>query len=478
MKGKQIAVMMAQADEPYQQELVRGIVKKSQERGYNVKIFSMYIKYQDNEEREVGDSNIFNLIPFNRFDALILFSDLLQTPGVERQLQERIHTKFSGPVVCVDTDTDYFYHFWTVGYDAVYAEISHIIEKHHKKDIAYLTGRKNHVHSQRRLQAYRDAMEAHGLPVREDRIFYGDFWYTSGTGCAEALLRHRQEMPEAIVCANDCMAIGLADVMEQNGIKIPEDIGTIRLNQTSNFADCKQIRFYTIQAFKGLEAKAVIMIDVDSLSDENKRFLNYVGMSRVPVNDATAISFLTPMIAGFLAVKLLGEKAPKSINYAFIVAIIGVIVIKRPTFDIDNATIGYLALLAYTCIRAYIVILDKRLTSKFDPMTMMFYSCIILGLFAGCFFPFFIKVPLSALKYIAISGFLFFVEYYCIFRALKLCNAVILQPLDFSKLIFTMIFSYIFLGQQVNAHQIIGGSIIILGYLIVFIETKIKNTAK
>ena len=40
------------------------------------------------------------------------------------------------------------------------------------------------------------------------------------------------------------------------------------------------VRFYTIQAFKGLEAKAVIMIDVDSLSDENKRFLNYVGMSR------------------------------------------------------------------------------------------------------------------------------------------------------------------------------------------------------
>ena len=62
-------------------------------------------------------------------------------------------------------------------------------------------------------------------------------------------------------------------------VKIPEDIGTIRLNQTSNFADCKQIRFYTIQAFKGLEAKAVIMIDIDSLSDENKRFLNYVGMS-------------------------------------------------------------------------------------------------------------------------------------------------------------------------------------------------------
>ena len=63
-------------------------------------------------------------------------------------------------------------------------------------------------------------------------------------------------------------------------VKIPEDIGDIRLNQTSNFSECKQIRFYTVQAFKGLESKAVIMIDVDSFSDEDKRLLNYVGMSR------------------------------------------------------------------------------------------------------------------------------------------------------------------------------------------------------
>lgn len=63
-------------------------------------------------------------------------------------------------------------------------------------------------------------------------------------------------------------------------VKIPEDIGTIRINSNNNFADNKQIRFYTIQAFKGLEAKAVIMIDIDSFSDDNKRLLNYVGMSR------------------------------------------------------------------------------------------------------------------------------------------------------------------------------------------------------
>lgn len=64
------------------------------------------------------------------------------------------------------------------------------------------------------------------------------------------------------------------------GVTVPADIGPIRVNQVNHFADCKQIRFYTIQAFKGLEAKAVIMIDVDNFSDNDKRKLNYVGMSR------------------------------------------------------------------------------------------------------------------------------------------------------------------------------------------------------
>ena len=64
------------------------------------------------------------------------------------------------------------------------------------------------------------------------------------------------------------------------GREIPSDIGDIRVNITENFSKCKSIRFYTIGSFKGLEAKAVIMIDVDSLSDDHKRLMNYVGMSR------------------------------------------------------------------------------------------------------------------------------------------------------------------------------------------------------
>ena len=62
------------------------------------------------------------------------------------------------------------------------------------------------------------------LRFREDRIFYGDFWYTSGTGFAEKLLPNGEDLPEAIVCANDNMAIGVAEELERRGVKIPDDI--------------------------------------------------------------------------------------------------------------------------------------------------------------------------------------------------------------------------------------------------------------
>ena len=129
MAEKRIAVLVGQADEPYQQEFIRGIKKQALANGYDVCIFSMFIKYQNNKEREVGDSNIYNLINYNLFDAVIVLSDTIQTPGVKAAVEERIHNAFSGPVVCVDTDSRYFYSFWTDGYQQVYASMKYLKEK-------------------------------------------------------------------------------------------------------------------------------------------------------------------------------------------------------------------------------------------------------------------------------------------------------------------------------------------------------------
>ena len=224
MANKRIALLLGQADEPYQQEFINGVKIRAFELGYDVLIFSMFIKYQNTKEREVGDSNIFNLVNFSMFDAVLVLSDTIQTPEVEKKLEERIYREFNGPVICIDTDSKYFYSFWTDGYPMVYATVSHLIEEHGAKDIAYLTGREHHYHSQRRLAAYMDAMKDHNLEIQPGRIQYGDFWYTSGTGFAEQFFHNGEHLPDAIVCANDCMAIGVAEEMTRRGVRIPEDL--------------------------------------------------------------------------------------------------------------------------------------------------------------------------------------------------------------------------------------------------------------
>lgn len=60
---------------------------------------------------------------------------------------------------------------------------------------------------------------------------------------------------------------------------VPEDIGKIKTG-VKNFQENKDIRFYTIQSFKGLESKVVLLIDVDDFSDKDSVLQNYVGISR------------------------------------------------------------------------------------------------------------------------------------------------------------------------------------------------------
>lgn len=232
-RRKRVALLTGQADESYQSAFITGFLKKAFAFDFDVCIFSMYRKYQDNTEREHGDSNIFSLIEPEMFDGMVILEDTIQTAGEAQRLEERFHETFQNkPVLVIEKDSPYFPSVFSDGYTAVVELVNHLIEVHGFKDIAFLTGKKWHKHSQERLQAYRDAMAQHGLTVSEDRVIYGDFWYQSGELCAEQLLDKESDLPEAIVCANDPMAIGLCKALTENGVKIPEDIAVLSYDST------------------------------------------------------------------------------------------------------------------------------------------------------------------------------------------------------------------------------------------------------
>lgn len=62
---KRICVISAQVDENTQNRFMQGLMKRAYDLDYDVCVFSMFLKYQDSTYREVGDSNIYNLINFD-----------------------------------------------------------------------------------------------------------------------------------------------------------------------------------------------------------------------------------------------------------------------------------------------------------------------------------------------------------------------------------------------------------------------------
>ena len=227
MSRKRLALLCGQPEEYCQDLFIRGFNKAAFESDADVCVFAMYQKYQDSLARELGESSIFSLINFNKFDGVVIMADSIQTPGLVEKLEERLLESYKGKVLFVEGETENYPVELQDNYFPVKKLISHLIEEHHYTDIAFITGKSWHPHSKKRLKAFLDCMEEHGLEVSPDRVFYGDFWYTSGESVAEKLLKHKDKLPQAVACANDAMALGLAKSLVSKGYKIPEDIAVI-----------------------------------------------------------------------------------------------------------------------------------------------------------------------------------------------------------------------------------------------------------
>ncbi len=224
---KKIALLLGHVEETYQGLFIEGFFQQMFELDYDVCVFAMYNKYQETIEREQGESAIFSLINPEHFEGIVILSDTIQTPGLADHLEETFKNNYSGPVICVDKKSNYYPTLITDHYFVVKKLIEHLIVGHGYKDIAYLTGKEEHFHSQERLDAFKDCMREHDLPIKDNRIFYGDFWYGSGEPVVKKLLIDENGLPEAIACANDCMAIGVGIALEEYGLKVPEDIAVI-----------------------------------------------------------------------------------------------------------------------------------------------------------------------------------------------------------------------------------------------------------
>ena len=220
-----IGVFLGQPDLPFQSRLLSCVAQKAFQADCNIAVFSNMICSGGYKEYQDGEEKIMELANFDLLDAVVVLADTLQAkPDYAEMVLNRIRENFHGVKTVIDVKAEGFVDFcsdddWMIG-----QLVSHLIEVHQCKDIAFMTGPAEHPHSIRRLNGYRQAMAEHGLTCDEERIFYGDFWYDEGERVVKELMASPQGMPQAIACASDTMAISVCDALKKYGIRVPEDV--------------------------------------------------------------------------------------------------------------------------------------------------------------------------------------------------------------------------------------------------------------
>lgn len=222
---KRLAVIMATVMyQAYQHPLLAGIIEQAFALNYDVCIFSPFMNYDYNSDYYFGENRIFDLIPYDQFDAVLYAPCSFTTDYMRTTLEEKLDTRCHIPIIGIESNDPRYHNVLMDDCNAFARVTDHLIEQHHVRKIYCLTGFKDNWQAEQRQLGYRKSMERHGLPVPDGYVIYGDFWKTAALELAERLVSQEIEMPEAIVCCCDTVALTLTNRLIELGIRIPEDL--------------------------------------------------------------------------------------------------------------------------------------------------------------------------------------------------------------------------------------------------------------
>jgi len=116
-----------------------------------------------------------------------------------------------------------------VGFDnraAARAMTERVLDFGHKR-VAMLAGiTRGNDRAKSRVDGVRDALEAHGLSLCEDRLIEAPYTLEAGAEAAQKLLSAPQR-PTAIICGNDVLAAGAMLAIRDMGLSAPRDVSVV-----------------------------------------------------------------------------------------------------------------------------------------------------------------------------------------------------------------------------------------------------------
>ncbi len=220
---KTIGVFAEKMSSEVQHKVCDGIIREAMANGYNVALFSSQGSYGQSHLFCVGDMQIFQLPPYEDLSGAILILDTMDQKENIQKVINIVKNRCRCPIVSIRMTIPGIPTVLVDNLTCMENVIRHVIEDHKAKHICFMTGPKDHFDAIERLNSFKDLMEEYRLPIKEHQIFYGDFWTLRAAAACDQFLSS-DEKPDAIICANDYMAVSLASELIRRGYRIPDDV--------------------------------------------------------------------------------------------------------------------------------------------------------------------------------------------------------------------------------------------------------------
>jgi LacI family transcriptional regulator len=213
-RSRLLGLIVSEITNPFFPELIQGFEEVAVENGYEILIGST------NYDPERMKSCIRRMVERNAEGVAIM------TFGIEQPLLDQLADR-KIPLVFVDVApnrpgmsvlrVDYHH--------GIRQAVQHLAALGHRS-IAFVAGPLRLHSAQSRLVAFKKALQECGIPVNEKLIVEGDHTMEGGMTAAERLTAQKN-LPTAIMCSNDMLAIGVLHRLSRSGLRVPDDVSVI-----------------------------------------------------------------------------------------------------------------------------------------------------------------------------------------------------------------------------------------------------------
>ncbi len=235
---KKIAVFAGGWSFEYVQDVLSGVKEVAKNENIDVFAFVNYSLRWESSAQCDAEFNIFTLPDLDDFDGIIILGNSFNLTKETEYFKEKLKS-VKCPVVSLESEFEGVPSVFTDNYAGMRELVKHIVTEHGVREILYIGGPQDHADSAERLRAVIDEAQENGFSVPEGNIKYGDWGMASAMDQVLAWMgENNNRLPDAVVCANDVMAFGVANHLRELGYHVPGDVivtGYDCLTQTREF---------------------------------------------------------------------------------------------------------------------------------------------------------------------------------------------------------------------------------------------------